>query len=104
MLERDVEAYFRKAAAAAGGVAFKFVSPSHRGVSDRIVCLPGGAVWFVELKRPGGRLSPLQHVFAALMGRMGQNYVCLSSREEIDEWITGLNTKSGCSRRCATGG
>jgi hypothetical protein len=90
MLERDVEAYFRKAVAAAGGVAFKFVSPSHRGVSDRIVCLPGGAVWFVELKRPGGRLMPLQRVFAAEMERLGQRYCCLSSREEIDQWLRGL--------------
>lgn len=97
MLERDVEVYFRKAVAAAGGVAFKFVSPSHRGVSDRIVCFPGGAVWFVELKRPGGRLSPLQKIFAAEMERLGQRYACLSSREEIDEWLSGLTIKSGSS-------
>jgi len=96
MLERDVEAYFRKAVAAAGGAAFKFVSPSHRGVSDRIVCLQG-QTWFVELKRPGGRLMPLQRVFAAEMERLGQNYTVLSSQREIDEWLTGLNTKSGCS-------
>jgi len=93
MLERDVEVYFRKAVAAAGGVAFKFVSPSHRGVSDRIVCLQG-QTWFVELKRPGGRLMPLQKVFAAEMERLGQNYTVLSSQREIDEWLTGLNTKN----------
>ena len=92
MLERAVEAYFRKAVAARGGVAFKFVSPSHRGVSDRIVCLQG-QTWFVELKRPGGRLSPLQRVFAAEMERLGQRYACLSSREEIDEWLNGLTTR-----------
>jgi hypothetical protein len=92
MLERDVEAYFRKAVAAVGGVAFKFVSPSHRGVSDRIVCLQG-QTWFVELKRPGGRLSPLQRVFAAEMERLGQRYACLSSREEIDQWLNGLTTR-----------
>lgn len=92
MLERDVEAYFRKAVAARGGVAFKFVSPSHRGVSDRIVCLQG-QTWFVELKRPGGRLSPLQRVFAAEMARLGQNYTVLSSREEIDQWLNGLTTR-----------
>jgi hypothetical protein len=96
MLERDVEAYFRRAVEARGGVAFKFVSPSHRGVSDRIVCLQG-QTWFVELKRPGGRLMPLQRVFAAEMERLGQRYCCLSSREEIDQWLTGLNTKNGCS-------
>ena len=96
MLEREIERYFRKAVAAAGGVAFKFVSPSHRGVSDRIVCLQG-QTWFVELKRPGGRLSPLQKIFAAEMERLGQNYTVLSSQMEIDAWLTGLNIKSGCS-------
>lgn len=90
MLERQVETYFRSAVARAGGVAFKFVSPSHRGVSDRIVCFPGGAVWFVELKRPGGRLMPLQRIFAALMKRMDQRYACLSTTKEIDEWIERL--------------
>jgi len=89
MLERQVEAYFRAAVTRAGGVAFKFVSPSHRGVSDRIVCLPG-QTWFVELKRPGGRLMPLQHVFAAEMARLGQRYACLSTTKEIDEWIERL--------------
>jgi len=93
MLEREIERYFRREVAAAGGVAFKFVSPSHRGVSDRIVCLQG-QTWFVELKRPGGRLMPLQQVFAAEMERLGQNYTVLSSQREIDEWLTGLNTKN----------
>lgn len=96
MLEREIERYFRKAVAAAGGVAFKFVSPSHRGVSDRIVCLQG-QTWFVELKRPGGRLSPLQKIFAAEMERLGQNYTVLSSQKEIDAWLTGLTIESGCS-------
>jgi hypothetical protein len=93
MLERDVEAYFRREVAAQGGVAFKFVSPSHRGVSDRIVCLHG-QTWFVELKQPGGRLSPLQKVFAAEMERLGQNYTVLSSKREIDEWLNGMKTGS----------
>jgi len=93
MLERDVEAYLRRSVDAAGGLAIKFVSPSHRGVSDRIVCLQG-QTWFVELKRPGGRLMPLQKVFAAEMERLGQNYTVLSSHTEIDEWLTGLNTKN----------
>ncbi len=90
MLERDVEAYFRKSVASAGGVAFKFTSPSHRGVADRIVCLPG-QTWFVELKRPGGRLMPLQRIFADEMKRLGQLYACLSSQREIDEWIRDLS-------------
>ncbi|CAB4157089.1 VRR-NUC domain containing protein [uncultured Caudovirales phage] len=87
MLEKHIEAHLVKRVREIGGVAYKFVSPAQRGVADRIVCLPGGQVWFVELKSEGGRLSPLQQVFAAEMRRMGQQYVCLWSKEQVNEWI-----------------
>lgn len=43
-----------------GGVAYKFVSPGNSGVPDRIILMPGGQVYFVELKREGGQLTSLQ--------------------------------------------
>ena len=46
MRERDIEAYLRDRVKALGGIAYKFVSPGHAGVADRIVCMPGGVVWF----------------------------------------------------------
>jgi hypothetical protein len=88
MLEKQVEAYLIKRVKALGGMAYKFTSPAHKGVSDRIVCLPNGQTWFVELKTEGGRLSPLQKVFASDMARMNQKYVCLWNKEQIDEFIT----------------
>ena len=87
MLEKHIEAHLVKRVKALGGVAYKFVSPAHRGVADRIVCLPGGVVWFVELKTEGGRLSPLQKVFADEMARMNQNYCVLWSKEDVDTWL-----------------
>ena len=87
MKESTIETYFVAQVKAAGGVAFKFVSPSNRGVSDRIVCLPDGSTWFVELKAPSGRLSPLQRHFQSEMARLNQNYACLWSKEHVDEWI-----------------
>ena len=86
-MEKQIEAYLVKRIKALGGVAYKFVSPAHRGVADRIVCLPGGVVWFVELKTEGGRLSPLQKIFADEMARLNQNYACLWSKEDVDTWI-----------------
>ena len=73
-----------------GGTAFKFKSPNHRGVADRIACLPDGSTWFVELKAPGGRLSPLQKLFAARMKELKQNYTILWSKTEIDQWALNL--------------
>lgn len=90
MLEKQIEAHLVKAVRRIGGVAYKFTSPAHRGVADRVVCLPGGAVWFIELKAEGGRLSPLQKVFADEMTRLNQKYVCLWSKEDVDQWIANL--------------
>ena len=89
--ESQIEKYFVWTVERIGGTAYKFRSPNHRGVSDRIACLPDGSVWFVELKAPGGRLSPLQKLFAARMKELGQNYTTLRSKTEIDEWRASLS-------------
>ena len=87
MLERDIERYLVRRTIEHGGKAYKWVSPGHVGVADRIVLLPGGVVWFVELKTAKGRLTPLQQLFAADMRRMGVQYAVLRSKEEVDQWI-----------------
>lgn len=88
MLERDIENHLVKGVRRIGGEAYKFVSPSNRGVSDRLVVLPGGKVWFIEVKREGGKLSALQKLFAQRMGMLGTNYACLWSKEDVDQWLT----------------
>jgi hypothetical protein len=87
MLEKQVEAHLVKRVKELGGRAYKFTSPAHKGVADRIVCLPNGQTWFVEVKTEGGRLSPLQKVFASDMALMNQKYVCLWNKEQIDGWL-----------------
>ena len=87
MRESTIEKHLVAKVKAMGGIAYKFTSPAHRGVADRVVVLPGGVVWFVELKAPGGRLSELQKIFQSDMARMSQKYACLWSKEHVDEWI-----------------
>jgi len=87
ILERDIERYLVRRTIEHGGVAYKWMSPGRVGVADRIVLLPGGVVWFVELKTVRGRLSPWQKVFAADMRRMGMNYIVIRSKEEVDELL-----------------
>lgn len=86
MRESEIERYFVWAVERMGGRSFKFHSPNQRGVSDRIACMPDGSTWFVELKTKGGRLSDLQRLFAREMERLNQNYTCLWTTEQIDEW------------------
>ena len=87
MVEKNVERHFCWVVERLGGKTYKFTSPGRRGVADRIACLPDGSTWFVELKTKGGRLSPLQKMFAADMAALNQKYACLWTKEQIDELL-----------------
>jgi hypothetical protein len=87
MKEKIVENHFVWAVERIGGKTYKFTSPGRKGVADRIACLPDGSTWFVELKTKGGRLSLLQWMFADDMRLLNQNYACLWTTEQVDEWI-----------------
>jgi hypothetical protein len=87
MKEKDIEKHFIWTIERMGGKTWKFTSPGRRGVADRIVCLPDGSTWFVELKTKGGRLSELQKLFATDMATLNQKYLCLWTKEQIDELL-----------------
>lgn len=86
--EAEVEKYFVWAVKHLGGVAYKFKSPTQRGVTDRIACLPNGVTWFVELKTKGGKLSELQKYHANELKLLNQRYACLWTTKQIDEWMS----------------
>jgi len=89
-LEREVEKYLVKRVAAAGGTAYKFTSPSNRGVYDRLVVMPKGVVWFVELKSTIGKLSRLQERFRDRMVQLGHRNIVLNSTDAVDRFIGQL--------------
>ena len=86
MRESEIERHFVWTVERMGGITYKFTSPGRKGVADRIACLPDGSTWFVELKTKGGRLSPLQKMFAADMAALNQKYACLWTKEQVNEF------------------
>ncbi len=90
MREKIVENHFVWAVERIGGKTYKFTSPGRKGVADRIACFPDGSTWFVELKTKGGKLSVLQKMFMSDMALLNQNYACLWTTEQIDEFIKTL--------------
>lgn len=82
--EKDIEAYLVRRVKELGGVAFKFVSPGHAGVPDRLVCLPGGLAWFVELKAPGKKLRPLQEAEHRRLHKLGFLVSVIDRRVDVD--------------------
>lgn len=59
MLESDLERRLVAHCLSRGLLTYKFTSPAHRGVPDRIIC-GGGKVLFLELKAPGKKIGRLQ--------------------------------------------
>ncbi len=65
-LERRIKRY----AESKGCFFWKFVSPSTKGVPDRLIIAPNGTVAFLEIKAPGEAPNKLQeHRMKELRGR-----------------------------------
>ena len=84
MREKTVEAKLREEIAKIGGKAYKLESTGNAGLPDRMVCLPGGRVIFVELKRPkGGRLTELQKAKHRELRQMGFDVRLINTTEQV---------------------
>lgn len=88
--ERDIEKWLAGRIRQMGGEAFKFVSPGNDGVPDRLVCMPGGRVYFVELKTDEGRPSGLQQWQMERLRRLGLNVYLITGLEEAVQFIEML--------------
>lgn len=90
MREKDIESYLVRRVREAGGRAYKFVSPGNDGVPDRLICLPGGAAVFAELKAPGQKPRPLQMVQIERLRALGFRVEVVDSRAGADALLEGL--------------
>ena len=91
MKEAAVEARLRQRVKALGGMAIKISPISQAGLPDRLVLLPGGRAFFVELKRPvGGRLSAIQLVVHPRLEALGFPVAVLNTTELVDQWLDSL--------------
>lgn len=87
MTERSVEKYLRESVSLCKGIAYKFTSPGNAGVPDRLVVVPGGKVYFVELKRPGGKTTALQEAQIKKLRSLGCDARVIDSLEGVREFI-----------------
>lgn len=87
MLESRIEALLVRKIKQAGGWALKLVSPGNAGVPDRLVLLPGGRIFFVELKTEAGRLSPLQVDVHRRLRELGMDVVTLYGRDQVLSFV-----------------
>lgn len=82
--EATVEDYLDACAVARGGDTRKFTSPQHVGVADRLLLIPFGLLWFVEVKTDKGRESGPQRRERERMLKLGFRAWCVYGKKDVD--------------------
>lgn len=86
--EKDTEAYLREEIKKLEGKAYKFVSPGQTGVPDRICILPGGRVFFVEVKSEGKKSTDKQRQQQERLRALGCTvYADIDTKAKVREVI-----------------
>lgn len=89
VLEARVEERLRKSVEDVGGKCIKLPAHWYRGIPDRLVLLPGGRIFFIELKRkPKARTQTRTHVhqaaWAKLLKELGFNHLYISGISQLE--------------------
>lgn len=87
MKEKQIEKRLKREVEKIGGLSLKLTSPGMSGVPDRLMLLPKGRIYFVELKAPGKALRPLQIKRKEQLENLGFKVYLIDSYKKIDEII-----------------
>lgn len=96
--EAMLEEFFVKRVRLLGGHTIK-LAPTQAGTPDRLVMMPGGYIYLVEMKAPGGRLRPIQVEWHSRAAAIGVHVVVLKSRGEVVCWLRKITEENGSRRR-----
>lgn len=89
MRESAVEGVLKVEIEELGGMALKLM-PTHAGVPDRLVLLPGGRHYLVELKQKSAHPSKIQRWWHEKADKIGHPVVVLRGAEEVRQWTATL--------------
>lgn len=93
--EKTLEARLQKEIKRRGGLALKLLSQLHRGLPDRLVLMPGGWCFFVELKSTGKKPTRLQAHCHEQLERLGFAVWVVDSTESLDNVLSCVDQVLG---------
>lgn len=85
--EKAIEAYLNKRAKESGLLCLKYSNSNVTGYPDRLVCIPGGVVIWVELKSKGKKPTKLQQIRHDELRGIGHLVKVIDNKADIDELI-----------------
>lgn len=92
-LESKIEDWLVNKVKEMGGIADKFVSPANPGVPDRLIIMPNGKIYFVELKASWGRMSSIQKWQRERYMKNGADVRCIKGMEAAREFVEELKNE-----------
>jgi len=90
MLEKQLEKKLKTEVEKLGGLCLKLVTPGFTGIPDRLVIMPGGNIWFVEMKAPGAERSERQKTVFGVLRLQGCKAAVIDSYELLESLLTML--------------
>jgi hypothetical protein len=90
MNEKVIEKKLRERVKKLGGLAIKFFVLSFTGFPDRIVLMPGGRIWFVEVKSTGKKPRRRQPIVIALLRKLGFEVWVIDDQPVLDEFLNRI--------------
>lgn len=91
--EKRNEKKLRETCKKLGGIAVKLYSLSLTGLPDRMVLMPGGRIWFVELKSERGKLSAMQNFVHRFLRNLGFKVEVLNSGDALDNFLENIKSE-----------
>lgn len=88
MTESAIERYLVKNIKSLGGMAIKLYAINNIGLPDRLVLLPKGIIFFVELKTKKGKASVAQLKKHEVIQKLGFKVYIANSKEAVNEIIS----------------
>lgn len=70
-----------------GGVALKYSNANRTGYPDRMVLMPGGRAYFVELKSAGEKPTRLQRLRHEELRALGFEVAVVASVETLEKFL-----------------
>lgn len=85
--EKFIERYLCREVESRGGLALKYSNQGAMGYPDRLCVLPGGRVFWVEVKSKGRKPDILQRIRISVLRDLGQHVYVADSVDKVLEII-----------------
>lgn len=82
-IESSIERSIKYYVASKGGMLIKQNADLYKGIPDRLVLMPNGQMFFIEIKDPKGHVSEIQAHWIKILGNMKVRAYVVNSLEKF---------------------